>query len=317
MRQLLVLATCVLTSQMMLPWSYSQTELKDRVLEALAVSPGSAFAQFHAKCSLEFKLLKSDGSISKVSHPKFVLASAGPDFLLQRSDRDDGKPQTLQVKNEKYVFALSQTPQTNSVIFLGKNGTAEVQRQIENGLERSEALGAILSGVRMCGIPIAQFVTSSRFQLLGVQELEGTESPLVRIDFRYDYDDNEVHPFGLEASSFLCDPSKTWCILEYELNAVEGANKNKVRYRGKLSEIVVIDNVPFVGSLVIEETGSGKAVFSWRNEISQAVDLSHFYLSHYGFPEPNFGSRNYLLWILGGLTVGVGCLVVSRRLLQP
>lgn len=316
MRQLLVLALCVLTSQAMLPWSYSQSELKDKVLEALTASPNGSFARFHAQCSLEFKSLNSDGSISKVSRPKFVLASAGPDFLLQRSDRDDGKPLTLKVRNQKYVFALSQTQQANSVIFVGENGTAEVQRQIETGLERSEALEAILSGVRMCGIPIAQFVTSWRFKLLGVQEVEGAESPLVRIDFHYDFDDTEVHPFGLEASSFLCDPSKKWCILEYELNAVEGLNKTKVHYRGKLSDIVIIDNVPFVGSLVIEETGSGKVVFDWRNEISQTVDLSHFYLSHYGFPEPKFGSNNYLLWILGGLIVGVGCLVVSRRLLQ-
>lgn len=49
---------------------------------------------------------------------------------------------------------------------------------------------------------------------------------------------------------------------------------------------------------------------------SEAIPKEHFYLSHYGFPEPNFDSTARWPWVVGGLMLGAICIVASRRLMH-
>jgi hypothetical protein len=218
-------------------------------------------------------------------------------------------------QNTRYLFAIQRAERdVDSVVELEPMESPKVLERWESELRFSIPIRALLAGSRVGEFMLSEFVSSPRFLLLGTKVLE--DSGLLRVDFTYDFGKTGDFLYGYEASHFVCDPSNNCFISEAEYNIVEGAKRSKTQYKESMTPGVASGGVTLTQSFVrTTKYGESSDTFKCRSETSLDLDPKVFYLSYYGFPEPKFQRRYYVVWVLAAtaLIVALAVYFVRRR----
>ncbi len=228
--------------------------------------------------------------------------------LVREDGLTDGKDMTL-VANESYVFVLSKMDGKNSVAYLQPRTGEEISKT-NTRIADSAPLRAVLAGRSVSGIPLSRLVKSDLFRLHSVEPVE--ESPdLVSVEFSYGPDERNGFPFEITKATLTCDRSKDWFVRESFAESVKGASKVRATYFEVIVPGPLQNGVVLAKSYRQDEVVFGKEKRELTTEARIEYDLNapdrrQFYLTYYGFPEPDFKTSYYwLLWLPVALVVGL------------
>ena len=291
--------------------SAEQSKLESDLMRALRSIRETPIMEFEADCTVELKVGRSE---SEIRHYAIAVHQKS---MKEVSPSKDGA-HVIKVLNDNYAFGLAEKSEKYSVVFL-EPLSAKVSEDIQKQIRACQPLTSLLSGVRIANIPIRELVESDRFQCRRISSVGGEEDNLVKMEFTYDFDETSEYPFGLGPSWAIFDVSKAYFIQECELNAFEGKARSRCKYKRKQTPGFVAGGIWLstqIEDIVSDEEKDSKSFFNWKSKVSSGVDPKQFYLSFYGFPEPNFDSVARWPWVVGGLVLGAICIVASRRLLR-
>ncbi len=231
---------------------------------------------------------------------------------MSTSDQSLGK--IVRAKNARYLFAIQRGESgADSIVALEPMANPKALELWESEMNASTPIKALLAGTRVNGIALSEFVSSPRFQLLSLKVLE--DSGLWRVDFTYDFDQTGSFLFGYEASYFICDPSNNCFISESEYNVVERVERAKTQYRESMTPGVASGGVTLTQSYT-RTTKFEKSIAKFKSNSETSLDLNPkvFFLSYYGFPEPEF-QRGYTVWVLAAaaLVIALSVFFIRRR----
>lgn len=247
----------------------------------------------------------------------YNIAVLNDDFMsISRNERG---LDILEIVNTEYAFVLSKP----------KNGVysiAGVQRKgasLSDDSMIKEKMYAgrfyILDAYSYYGKMVWELVEDPGFELLKLDAFKNEADEVhLRVDFNYTSANKTrqgtIDDFTLKNGAYLIlNPRNDWKLVEYGRPAYP-------------RHIVTVGDHPTdqlgftqTATMKINRMGDKKEredSIACIESSYDPVSKEHFYLSHYGFPEPNFRTPSRWPWIVAGLTLGVICIVVSRRLLR-
>ncbi len=235
--------------------------------------------------------------------------------------RNERGLEVLEVINEDYAFVLTRPK-------AGEFSISGVQRKgisLSDDLVIREKMNTaryyLLDAYSFSGRTVWGLVQDPGFKLIKIDAFSSDAGEvLVRVDFNYapvekpPYEGmKSIEDWTLKNAYLIFAPNNGWKLVEYGRPVWPRT-------------VVTVSNHPsdqlgFTETAIARFIGDDGKV-KQENRVScvkssyDPIPKEQFYLSHYGFPEPNFGSGSRWPWILGGLTLGAVCLVVSRRLLR-
>jgi hypothetical protein len=236
---------------------------------------------------------------------------------ISRKERDT---EVLEVTNETYAFVLTRPKG-------GKFSIAGVQRR---GLNLSDDLLIrdkmnsaryyLLDAYSYYGRTIWGLVGDPGFKVLKIEAV-GDKSNDVKVRVEFDYTpldkkfdgEKNIDDWTLKGAYLVFAPRKDWQLVEYgrpqyprTITTLNEHPKNQLAFTDTAAARY------FKADGTVDEESSIRCVKSSYDPILK----EQFYLKHYGFPEPNFGSMVVWPWVLGCVFVGLICLFASRKLLR-
>ena len=229
--------------------------------------------------------------------------------------------------NPRYFFGLRSTLSEGT----GEPWTVlDVQQQVTNlrwnyvvQLERdSGALGFVSASHAICGFPLWELVEDETFVLTNVRHVDH-DRKIVSADFSWKIPDDLALPpgagAGLEVNGFIeLNTQKYWRVERLGLRVTHnrgGNNPVSVYVDDYLEYSETESGVPYVVEMARHYSSDGYGKKSFPVIVSKVLDIDftpvpdrEFTLSHYGFPEPNFGDRRpspvrYALMVIGMLMI--------------
>ncbi len=244
----------------------------------------------------------------------YEISVLGDAFLKEASN--ERGVETLKVVNSEYAFVLTR-PKGGifSIAGLGKRGASRSDDvRLEGTMGSSRNL--FFAAYHFHGRPVWDLIRDSGFKLIGIKTSDGEEGERFHVEFSYtpqQVTNIDFMDVVVEAGYLVFVPHENWRLSEY--------------CRGVYPVFIeTMDNPPtdqlaFTKSSAEtrnEEDGSfGSGLSTTGTELSyEPVPKEEFYLSFYGFPEPEFGGTNYWTWIIACGVLGGGCLIAARHLLK-
>ncbi|MCC7337784.1 MAG: hypothetical protein IT422_22070 [Pirellulaceae bacterium] len=229
---------------------------------------------------------------------------------------------SIQVMNPRYVFELTKAARAKRFslnrIAERKNLTNEQTEQIE--LTAQQVYDPVFGNYRVSGWFVWDLLNSPRCSLRSIRET--TESGTSLVEVAYSLKGSTEGFSGNQAGmngTFSCDPNRLWSIVRETITlGVDGGLANSSEF-----EITTVgdDQLP----ILKKSTGSGfdgrgkklytNIMYEFVAEDNGPLTEDMFYLSHYGFPEPNFGKSWMGLWLLY-LIAGVALVLTGRYLVK-
>ncbi|MBX3423040.1 MAG: hypothetical protein KF752_15905 [Pirellulaceae bacterium] len=234
--------------------------------------------------------------------------------------------ETLRVMNPDYCFVLTRANGgPYSIMDVQKYGRSELDDR-EIAIRKAEA-STIFWAYVFYGRPVWELLRHPDCKLLSIESsLTTTGQEMVRVDFEFAPQEKKflAVDFGIKDGYIVFSPDDGWKMVRYCRGYCHGQDPNTPtdpRVTKATAEDSPSDQLAFCKLGVIEcpaakPPNEGENHLICTQSSYTPVPKEEFYLSHYGFPEPNFGSKRYWLWMLGGLIGGIACIVASRRLLK-
>ncbi|MBX3422842.1 MAG: hypothetical protein KF752_14910 [Pirellulaceae bacterium] len=233
----------------------------------------------------------------------------------------------LDVVNEQYGFVLTRTKGSKYAIkAVQRRGLSPAD---DNIIEQSigDAMYCLLGAYDFYGRTVWGLVRDPGFTITKIEELgNGTGEDRIRVEFDYSPENksekvNGIKDWTINGGYLVFQPNDGWKLIEYSRGYHPGT------VQGYPRTIDTVDDCPdgqlqFTDYAVAKLYAKDGKTVGLEDRVRRVkssygpIPKEHFYLSHYGFPEPNFGSKRYWLWMLGGLIGGIACIVASRRLLK-
>ncbi len=266
----------------------------------------------------DFRFLSYDGKqhdvkigILKSDH----ILRIGPLFQDHSTD-------SIQVMNPRYVFELTKAAKAKRFslnwIAERKNLTNEQADQIQR--TALQVYVPVFGNYRVSGWFVWDLLNSPRCSIRSIRET--TESGTSLVEVAYSLKGSTEGFSGNQAGmngTFSCDPNRLWSIVRETITlGVDGGLANSSDF-----EIASIgdDQLP----ILKKSTGSGfdehgkklytNVLHEFVAEDNAPLTEDMFYLSHYGFPEPNFGKSWMGFWMLY-LVAGVALILTGRYLVK-
>jgi len=163
--------------------------------------------------------------------------------------------------------------------------------------------------------PLDRLVESSTFKLIDAEEIEWKGIKAVRVTFERPDKQHVLFDFG--PSYLICDTSRHWAILEYELKVGPTSIHHVELDFGEAINGFPIPKKSFRRSFGTQDAESIRRTICDIEVLRTSIPDSEFRLSHYGLPEPVFSapSRGGWLWYLAGgiALIAFGFLIRRRR----
>lgn len=236
--------------------------------------------------------------------------------------RTEGLVEGLEIANKNYVFVLTRPRKPEDAKF-SLVGVQKRGIKLSDDLAIREKINLarhyLLDGYSYYGRTVWGLVRDLGFKITKISSFkDDTGLALVRVEFDYAPVNKQfegvrdIDDWTLKGAYLVFAPSELWTLVEYgrpqyPRNVVTNHNHPE-------------DQLGFTESAI--GTSSKNAAIREESTIRclrasyEAIPESHFYLSHYGFPEPNFGTPSRWPWIVAGFTLSVICIIASRRLLR-
>jgi len=154
------------------------------------------------------------------------------------------------------------------------------------------------------------------FKLTGIESSDSEAGERLRVNFScipLEVTGVSFRDLVIEEGYLIFAPQENWRLCEYSRP-------------GFPVTIETIDDPPadqlaftkFGGFRRFNEDGTIHSQNWWEGkELSyEPVPKEEFYLSYYGFPEPEFGGTRYWPWVIACALIGGGCLIAARHLLK-
>jgi len=234
--------------------------------------------------------------------------------------RTEGSREVLDVVSEDYAFVLTR-PKAGVFSLAGvqRKGQSSADDQlIKDKIYTSRYY--LLDAYSYYGRTVWGLVRDPGFKLIKINAFRDDSGEVrVRVDFDYApmnklYDGfKDIDDWTLNSAYLIFATKNDWELIEYGRP-------------GFPRTVAIVDNHPndqlgFTETAVARVIGEGGTVKQedWVRCSKSSYDpipKEHFYLSHYGFPEPNFGTPSRWPWIVGGLILAAVCVFASRRFLR-
>jgi hypothetical protein len=244
---------------------------------------------------------------------RYEVEVSGSKLRLKELSKS-GKSATLRVVNDTYLFGLTEKNGRFSLVALESTGTEAGQKILRDQRNSSEPLQAIHSGVTLFSMPLQELINNKDFRLISIEK---QDQGLVRIDFQHEYNWQGKYPVIVEPSFFICDPSQSWGIVEFETKTIEGKDKVRHNLRCQNNLKLLSNGFPLAVSVVQSDVDS-KGVHStnkWTISVKDSrPDHAIFNLSYYGLSEPLF--ENNRIWLHLALTIMCALCLASWFMLR-
>ena len=226
----------------------------------------------------------------------------------------------LEVINDNYAFVLNRSKAGAFSIA----GVQQKGRSLPDDLlirdRMNDARYYLLDAYSYYGRTVWGLVRDPGFKLIKIHAFDDDAGEIrVRVDFNY-APVNKLHEgvtniddWTLKGAYLIFGTKNGWKLFEY---GRPGLPRTVVTVNNHPS-----DQLGFTESAVARVMGNGGTVKQedWVRCVKSSYDpipKEQFYLRHYGFPEPNFGTPPLWPWILGGAILAAVCFFASRRLLR-
>ncbi|MFN7290297.1 MAG: hypothetical protein ACK5YR_19870 [Pirellula sp.] len=291
-----VLTTLALSSP-----SFADTALEKEFRAAVRNLPTSFSGQIVASIEgfAAFNVVGTGGAKSQASQRnefRYEAEIAGSKLRLKELSKS-GNSATLRIVNDTYLFGLTEKKGKFSLVTLESLGTEAGQKILEDQKKLSEPLQAIHSGVTLFSMPLRELINNKDFRLISIEK---QDQGLVRVDFQFEYNWDGKYPVLVEPSFFVCDPSRSWGIVEFETKTIEGKDKVRHDLRCEIELKVLDDGFPLAVSVVANDADSkgARSTNKWSISVKDSrPDDAIFKLSHYGLPEPNLESSRFWIYV--------------------
>ena len=259
---------------------------------------------------------RSDGTVVTPTHDEqlFQVAFIGDQFFKKATIKEG--IENLEVANSDYAFVLSRpTGGHYSISGIGKFGASQADDRAAVN-RKDEMRFLIHTPYNFLGRPIWELIRDPGFEWIGIESSGDGDEERIRVDFNYvpqQVSDNPYANWTMKEAAMIFAPTDGWKMVEY--------------YRdGFPWPIETFDDSPedqlaftkFCGQRTFKEDGSilGANCWTTQEHSYDPVPKEEFYLSFYGFPEPEFGGNQYWSWIVASMVLGGGCLIAARQLLK-
>ncbi|XZE21277.1 hypothetical protein SH449x_001177 [Pirellulaceae bacterium SH449] len=235
---------------------------------------------------------------------RYEVEIAGSKLRLKELSKS-GNSATLRIVNDRYLFGLTEKKGKFALVAIESLGTEAGQKILQDQKKLSEPLQAIHSGVTLFSMPLRDLINNQDFRLIGIEK---QDQGLVRVDFQYEYNWQGDYPVIVEPSFFVCDPSKSWGIVEFETKTIEGKDKVRHDLRCQNTLELLSDGFPLAVSVVQSDVDSkgARATNKWTIFVKDSrPDDAIFKLSYYGLSEPRFENSRSWLYLALAITCAV------------
>ncbi len=257
-----------------------------------------------------------DGRVVARMHNEqlYEIAFIGDQFL-KKATIERGV-ETLEVANSEYAFMLSRPKGGRySISGIGKFGVSQLDDRVAVQ-RKDEMLFLVFTPYNFLGRPIWELIRDPGFTWIGIESSGDGEEERIRVDFSYlpqQVSGDLYKNWVMKEAAMIFAPYDDWKMVEY--------------YRdGARTPIESFDDTPvdqlaftkFCGAKTFKDDGTLLAANCWTGQEHSydPVPKEEFYLSFYGFPEPEFGGNQYWSWIVASMVLGGGCLIAARQLLK-
>ena len=236
-------------------------------------------------------------------------------FFIENEVGQETQPEVFRVKNPHYAFEVVKNKVSDgySISWIGQNSDPQFTEQVA----RNEAglLRTLIQTYFIDGWFLWDIVDHQNFEPIEVIE----DGELVRCEFRF-----APPKTGLAFREwpiygyFKCDPQQSWAMVEYCKWAEDKTTGLIVKIDTASSKsILPVPKLVLTSGFHPSEKVKLTELFELVSEESKVLSEEMFYLSYYGFPEPNF-ERSWLgswIWYLiaGAVTVFTGRFLLGRH----
>jgi hypothetical protein len=245
------------------------------------------------------------------------ISVCGPDRI--KVLRKEGEIELVEVVNESYAFVLTRSKAGSfSVAGVQKPG-----RSLDDDLTIRDKMNMaryyLLDAYSYYGRTVWGLVGDPGFEISKIScTKDDTAEIIVKVEFNYApvgklfEGVRNIEDWTLKGAYLVFLPDHDWTLKEYgrpgyprTLVAVENHPSNQLAFTDNAVARIFSDGK-------IEKEDSIRCIKTSYDPIPK----EHFYLSHYGFPEPNFDAVSRWPWILGTLVLAGCLLILSRKLLR-
>ena|GEM_PF-5093542 len=234
------------------------------------------------------------------------------------------RKRSVSASNPHYFFSLRNRTESESVweIFDMHLQTSDITL---NSVIRHEndagPLGCLVASYSIMGVPLWDMVNDENFIFLKIDRI-GEDKKIVSIDFSWKLPSYLTPPKVSGIDDIIhgrveLNSHEYWKIEKiYFRTSYNQSNKRGVRYTDNYLEYSETEGgVPYVVRILTYASDTGHGRKELPASIFEVLDIDftpvpdrEFTLSHYGFPEPNFGDRRpspvrYTLMVIGMLMI--------------
>jgi hypothetical protein len=303
--------------------------LKNELFAALA-SMQSKYdqLQFNVRCSLEDSSSGDGISGERRGKTEYELAKNGSCYIsIREVEKSKGiRAKILKCSNGSYAFAIDKSTSPPSLVYLERLGVdSAIDERVAN--QKKIDFDAAMKGI--CGYMIAgqllpDLINRPNFSIKKLQNREVLGKTMVELEF----EDNGINAaddqkYRLTDGKLLLDPTNDWVVVcaNWDYERLSNGRKNRITVQREFN--FGPRGCP-MASKSVQKSESLNKDRSYVTETIGTIDLKRqevpkeeFFLTFYGFPEPQF-DKSFLekwgWWLIGGIVfLATGGWLTMRR----
>ena len=306
------------------------TELKQRFIDGVSKIPSRiSSVSVDANITVTAEWVRPDSNSqehNRLSETDFVKPEITKrhismhDGAVLESGLDSRNREYTKVSNSQYAFFLTRpnpsVPYNVNAIMSNEEIASSPQGGLSFTESKDRAISMVFCNWGFSDQPLHKLITDPRFVFKSVDEVEMDGVKYVRVDC--DLPISPTTPHILKNAYFILDPQNGWAIKESGCDGPTIGNKMQIlhSFRKGSGDFPVIDK-----SIILHKNAASSAVVMRITHdvqvIPREISEHEFTLSHYGFPEPDFGTpwiSTWMKYLLAGLAcVAIGYWIKRRR----
>ncbi|MFN6130739.1 MAG: hypothetical protein ACK5AC_07930 [Planctomycetota bacterium] len=282
--------------------------------------------QFNVRCSLEDSSSGDGISGERRRKTEYEFAKNGDCYIsIREVEKSKGlRAKILRCSNGSYAFAIDKTTSPPSLVYLERLGVdAAIDERVAN--QKKNEFDAPIKGFHghmFLGKLLPDLINSPDFSLKKLAKRDVLGKAMVELEFEYNgFDAEHNDKYQLTDGKLLLDPTNDWVVVSaswiYESlkDGEKGRATSQREYNlGREGCPMASNAIGKYESLSTRYVTEDKYTIEWKR---QEVPKEEFFLTFYGFPEPQF-DRSFLekwgWWLIGGIVfLGTGCWLTMRR----
>jgi hypothetical protein len=302
--------------------SEEDAALKNELFAALASMQTYDQLQFNVRCLVERSYGGEGISGKKESKTEYEFAKNGSSYIAIREvEKSKGvRAKILKCSNGSYAFAIDQSTSPPSLVYLERLGAdAAIDERVANQKKNEfDVPMNFIYGHMVVGKLLPDLINSPDFSIKKLVKREVLGKAMVELDFEYDgFDAEHDDKYRLTEGKLLLDPANHWVVVSASYTRDFHGTRHMMTWERDFAFAQA--DCP-VASKSIMKYESEK----FNDEMTYTVDLKRqevpkeeFFLTFYGFPEPQF-DRSFFekwgWWLIGGIVfLGTGCWLTMKR----